>query len=212
MLAAPPDSITLDRVRAKMSRCLKTSLPRTHTEAQGGAYYPLSVYAAQGYNTEDIKANFSDTRGCPIVGTTYRAPVTEVKDSEAVQRLETKVLQVALKACKRARPQQAARRGAEGQRLVRGRATSAAQDHEGEEHARAKGCREGTEGAQQCEEAKRQKAKRRKIGTLATKANRMLPPLLASLERLGSARQPRKAVKKKDLAQELRTELILVLS
>jgi hypothetical protein len=80
------------QVVEKAKLTLTKILVKKHLLSSGGAYLPLSVYAARGFNTKDIEEKCTDTQMHPVLGQTYRVAVSEKTDvtetaTEAVQKL-----------------------------------------------------------------------------------------------------------------------------
>jgi len=71
------DQLTIQRIEQEEARC-------------GGAYLPLSVYAAKGFNTKDIEDKCTDIDHHPVLGKTYRVSIKAVYSStiEAMVRKE----------------------------------------------------------------------------------------------------------------------------
>ena len=57
-----------------------------------GAYLPLSVYNAQGFDTESIRAHCTDTKQHPILGTCYRVNIESVKNEAIWTKAREEVL------------------------------------------------------------------------------------------------------------------------
>lgn len=79
-------SMLLDRVVKSRSDKVEASIH--------GSWLPLGVYASQGYDTMQIeKACIGDNvRDCPLLGKTYRVPITSLNRSTTETRIRESVL------------------------------------------------------------------------------------------------------------------------
>jgi hypothetical protein len=71
-----------------------------------GAYLPLSVYKAQGFDEKTIEANCSDVKSHPILGTCYRVNIESVKNEAIWTKVREEVLSALSKQPSAKAPQQ----------------------------------------------------------------------------------------------------------
>ena len=79
------------RVRELLISHIASSLERRFEAQYGGQYLPLSVYATQGFNTEDIEKNCKDTRVCSTLGLCYKVSILGSKSSMIFSEVEKKL-------------------------------------------------------------------------------------------------------------------------
>ena len=65
----------------------------TATASVEGKYLPLSVYAAQGFDTSQIEEKCTDIQTHPIFGVTYRVPIRAVERSATIAHERTRLLE-----------------------------------------------------------------------------------------------------------------------
>ena len=82
----------------KMKSMLLEKIVKSRTDkveaSIGGSWLPLGVYAVQGYDIELIKKNCKgdDIKECPLLGTTYRVPISFLGRSTTESRIRESIL------------------------------------------------------------------------------------------------------------------------
>ena len=77
-----------------MTDVLTKKIVEAQQKSKGGAYLPLTVYAMQGFNVDDISARCTDTCEDPVLGTCYKVDIMRVDGWSLEMRVRTKLLKL----------------------------------------------------------------------------------------------------------------------
>ena len=77
---------------ADLIGCIADSRMKFHKDVHAGTYYPLSVYAAQGYNVDDIEKNCTDVEENPVVGKTYRVVLHSISEGQVRETVRKQLM------------------------------------------------------------------------------------------------------------------------